>query len=74
MLLQMHDYSPEAKVFWWTTAALGLVVLGIALATIAGFERGVILQIVLGATFAAVTGISGAHPGCKDVDRGARKF
>src|SRR5256885_12344902 len=34
MLLQMHDYSPEAKAYWWTIALLGLVVLSIALATI----------------------------------------
>ena len=75
MLLQMHDYSPEAKVFWWTTAALGLVVLGIALATIAGFERGVILQIVLGATFAAVTGIFPVRiPGAKTSIAGAEIF
>src|SRR5205809_870081 len=49
MLLQMNDYSPEAKAYWWTTAVLGVVVLGIALASIAGLERGAILQIVLGA-------------------------
>ena len=46
MLLQMHDYSPEAKAYWWTTAVLGLVALSIALSTIAGFDRGAILQIV----------------------------
>jgi diguanylate cyclase (GGDEF)-like protein/PAS domain S-box-containing protein len=75
MLLQMHDYSPEAKVFWWTTAALGLIVLSIALATIAGFERGVILQIVLGATFAAVTGIFPVRiPGAKTSIAGAEIF
>jgi len=27
MLLQMHDYSPEAKAYWWATAVLGLVAL-----------------------------------------------
>jgi diguanylate cyclase (GGDEF)-like protein/PAS domain S-box-containing protein len=75
MLLQMHDYSPEAKVFWWTTALLGLVVLSIALATIAGFERGAILQIVLGATFAAVTGIFPVRiPGAKTSIAGAEIF
>src|SRR6267154_2108644 len=58
MLLQMHDYSPEAKAYWWTTAVLGLVALSMALATIVGFERGAILQIVLGATFAAMTALA----------------
>ncbi len=75
MLLQMHDYSPEAKVYWWTTAVLGLVVLSIALATIAGFERGAILQIVLGATFAAVTGVFPVRiPGAKTSIAGAEIF
>src|SRR5438552_15298688 len=75
MLLQMHDYSPEAKAYWWTTAVLGLVALSIALATIAGFERGAILQIVLGATFAAVTGIFPVRiPGAKTSIAGAEIF
>jgi diguanylate cyclase (GGDEF)-like protein/PAS domain S-box-containing protein len=75
MLLQMHDYSPEAKAYWWTTAVLGLVALSIAVATIAGFERGAILQIVLGATFAAVTGIFPVRiPGAKTSIAGAEIF
>ena len=75
MLLQMHDYSPEAKAYWWTIALLGLVVLSIALATIAGFERGVILQIVLGATFAALTGVFPVRiPGAKTSIAGAEIF
>src|SRR5438105_3899635 len=75
MLLQMHDYSPEAKAYWWTTAVLGLVALSIALATIAGFERGAILQIVLGATFAAVTGVFPVRiPGAKTSIAGAEIF
>jgi len=39
-LIDMHDYKPKARLYWWTVAALGLMALTHAIVTIAGMDGG----------------------------------
>ena len=43
--LDMDDYSPQAKAYWWVTTVLGACVLGLALAQVAALESAALLQV-----------------------------
>jgi len=75
MLPQMDDYSPQAKIYWWTTVLLGAAALLLAMRHVALFETSVLLQIALGAAIAALTGMLPVTiPGSKTSFVGAEIF
>ena len=43
-LIDMHDYKPKARLYWWTVTALGLIALARAIATVAGMDGGPLVQ------------------------------
>ena len=63
---RMDDYTPQAKAYWWVTSLLGLGALGLAVTGVATLEPGAIVQVILGALFAAFTGLFPVRiPGAK---------
>lgn len=53
----MNDYNTQAKFYWSVTALLGFAVLALALTRVAALEPSAIIQVVLGATVAAIAGL-----------------
>ncbi len=75
VLLRMDDYTTKAKAYWWATALLGVSALGLAVAGVATLEPRAIVQIVLGALFAAITGLFPVRiPGAKTSGSAAEIF
>jgi signal transduction histidine kinase/DNA-binding response OmpR family regulator len=73
--LDMDDYSPQAKVYWWVTTLLGAAVLGLALTQVAAMDNAARLQIALGAVIAALIGVFPVRiPGSKTSLAGAEIF
>jgi len=73
--LAMHDYSPQARAYWWTTGLLGTAVLGLSLANVASLPQAAILQVLAGVAIAAVTGLFPVRiPGAKTSVAGAEIF
>ncbi len=73
--LDMDDYSPQAKIYWWVTTALGAFVLALALVQVASMDRAAQLQVAVGAVIAALIGIFPVRiPGSKTSLAGAEIF
>jgi diguanylate cyclase (GGDEF)-like protein/PAS domain S-box-containing protein len=74
-LLRMHDYTTQAKAYWWATAVLGVVALAFALRGVAALETAAILQVLLGMLFAAIIGLFPVRvPGAKTSGSAAEIF
>ena len=74
-LLRMDDYTTKAKAYWWATALLGVSALGLAVTDVATLEPRAMVQIVLGAVFAAITGLFPVRiPGAKTSGSAAEIF
>lgn len=58
-MLQMDDYNASTKAYWWITAILGAIVLGLALRAVLALPPMELASVVLGMTLA---GIAGAFP------------
>jgi hypothetical protein len=56
-LIDMHDYKPKARLYWWTVAVLGLIALARAIVTIAGMDGGPLVQVLIFAATAAIVGL-----------------
>jgi hypothetical protein len=56
-LIDMHDYKPKARLYWWTVTALGLIALTHAIITIAGMNGGALVQVLIIAATAAIVGL-----------------
>jgi hypothetical protein len=56
-LIDMHDYTPKARLYWWTVAALGSIVLLRAIVTVAGMDGGRLVQVLIIASIAAIVGL-----------------
>ena len=56
-LIDMHDYKPKARLYWWTIAALGLIALARAIVTVAGMDGGALIQVLIFAATAAIVGL-----------------
>lgn len=66
MLIDMHDYQPRAKAFWWLTVAVGAVVLAWAFQSLLNASPGIAFEILFGAIVAAMAGLFAARiPGTK---------
>jgi signal transduction histidine kinase/DNA-binding response OmpR family regulator/HPt (histidine-containing phosphotransfer) domain-containing protein len=73
--LDMDDYSPQAKVYWWVTTTLGALILAISVYQVAGMERAALLQVALGVLVSAVVGAFPVRiPGTKTSFGGAEIF
>jgi diguanylate cyclase (GGDEF)-like protein/PAS domain S-box-containing protein len=58
-MLRMDDYNASAKLYWWTTAILGVVVLALSLRSVAALPAYSIAQVAVGVLIA---GLTGAYP------------
>ena len=73
--LDMADYRPEAKVYWWVTTSLGAAIFAIALLQVAALDRVAILQVLVGVAIAGITGLFPVRvPGGKTSFAGAEIF
>jgi diguanylate cyclase (GGDEF)-like protein/PAS domain S-box-containing protein len=55
--LDMKDYTPAAKAYWWTIAVLGIVGIGIATYATLLLPRAMLLQAMAGTLVAALVGL-----------------
>jgi hypothetical protein len=66
MLIDMHDYSPAARAYWWATVSAGAVVLALALAWALAAGPIPLFKITFGIAFAVLAGLFAARiPGAK---------
>jgi signal transduction histidine kinase/CheY-like chemotaxis protein/HPt (histidine-containing phosphotransfer) domain-containing protein len=73
--LDMNDYSPEAKIYWWVTASLGAVILALSFGQVAALDRTALLQVTAGIAISALTGLFPVRiPGAKTSLAGAEIF
>ncbi len=73
--LDMDDYSPQAKVYWWVTTTFGALILAISVFQVAGMDRAALLQTALGIVVAALVGAFPVRiPGTKTSFGGAEIF
>src|SRR4051812_26200680 len=74
-LLDMKDYGPAARRYWWTITALGYAVVAYAIYTVAGYDWPVLVQVLGGATVAAVVALFPVRiPGTKTSIAGGEIF
>lgn len=73
--LSMHDYTADAKIYWWTAVLLGTAVLVLSVINVAALDRAALLQVAAGAALAALTGLFPVRiPGAKTSVAGAEIF
>jgi signal transduction histidine kinase/DNA-binding response OmpR family regulator len=73
--LDMDDYSPQAKIYWWVTTGFGAAILALALAQVAAMHGTALLQVALGVLIAALIGVFPVRiPGSKTSLAGAEIF
>ena len=73
--LDMDDYTPQAKIYWWVTTVLGASILALSIAQVAGLDRAALLQVALGILIAALIGVFPVSiPGTKTSLAGAEIF
>jgi diguanylate cyclase (GGDEF)-like protein/PAS domain S-box-containing protein len=74
-LIDMQDYTPSARRYWWLVAFLGLLALGYSLTRVAQLEPVVLAQVLGGATVAAIVGLFPVRiPGAKTAVAGGEIF
>ncbi|HEX5128236.1 MAG TPA: EAL domain-containing protein [Usitatibacter sp.] len=74
-LIDMHDYTPAARAYWWVVAILGTVAIAYSLAAVAMLDAPSIAQVFVLAAIAAVVGLFPVRiPGAKTSFGGAEIF
>jgi len=74
-LIDMQDYSPAARVYWWAVAVFGTIAIAYSVATLARMEGGSLMQALVLAMVAAVVGLFPVRiPGAKTSLGGAEIF
>jgi PAS domain-containing protein len=74
-LIDMNDYSPAARRYWWTVTVLGGLALVYSLFRVALLPAGMQIQIFAGAAVAAIVGLFPVRiPGAKTGIAGAEIF
>lgn len=74
-LIDMKDYTPAAKRYWWTVVFLGVWALIYAIAQVGQLEGTVLAQVLFGAAVAAVVGLFPVRiPGAKTAIAGGEIF
>ena len=56
-ILQMNDYTAQARTYWWVTTLLGLAALLISVFGLSRLPTGTLLLVVTGAVLAAIAGL-----------------
>ena len=74
-LIDMKDYTPAARRYWWSVVFLGVWALIYAIARVADFQGTVLLQVLVGALVAAIVGLFPVRvPGAKTAVAGGEIF
>src|SRR5512141_1037539 len=74
-IIDMKDYNPAARRYWWCVVLLGFAALARAVVHVAQFDWPVLVQVLGGATVAAVVGLfPGRIPGTKTSIAGGEIF
>jgi diguanylate cyclase (GGDEF)-like protein/PAS domain S-box-containing protein len=74
-LIDMQDYSPAARRYWWIVVFLGVWALIYAISRVAMFEGAVLVQVLIGALIAAIVGLFPVRiPGAKTAVAGGEIF
>ena len=74
-LIDMQDYSPAARRYWWIVVFLGVWALIYSISRVAQFEGEQLLQVLAGALVAAIVGLFPVRiPGAKTAIAGAEIF
>src|SRR5678815_3944425 len=74
-LIDMKDYTPAARRYWWSVVFLGVWALIYAIARVADFQGTVLLQVLGGALVAAIVGLFPVRvPGAKTAVAGGEIF
>src|SRR5579859_5758427 len=74
-LIDMKDYTPQARRYWWTVVVLGVWSLIYAVANIGDLKAPVLLQVLAGALAAAIVGLFPVRiPGAKTSIAGGEIF
>jgi diguanylate cyclase (GGDEF)-like protein/PAS domain S-box-containing protein len=73
--IDMKDYSPAGRRYWWIVTTLGMAALAFSVVQVAQFERATLLQVLAGAAVAAIVGLFPVRiPGAKTSIAGAEIF
>jgi diguanylate cyclase (GGDEF)-like protein/PAS domain S-box-containing protein len=74
-LIDMKDYTPAARRYWWATTSIGMVLLACAFAAVIAIDGRYMLQVLLSALVAAIVGFFPVRiPGAKTTVAGAEIF
>ncbi len=74
-LIEMQDYSPAARRYWWIVMVLGVWALIYSISKVGQFEGMLLLQVLVGALVAAVVGLFPVRiPGTKTAIAGGEIF
>jgi len=74
-LIDMQDYSPAARRYWWIVVFLGVWALIYAVSRVAMFEGALLVQVLIGAMIAAIVGLFPVRiPGAKTAVAGGEIF
>jgi diguanylate cyclase (GGDEF)-like protein/PAS domain S-box-containing protein len=73
--IDMQDYNPVARRYWWTVTLLGAAALAYSMASVVAIDGKFLLQVIIGAAVAAVVGLFPVRiPGAKTSIAGAEIF
>src|SRR5579859_2287666 len=74
-LIDMQDYTPAARRYWWSVAFLGVLALGFSLARLAQLDALALAQVLGLAAVAAIVGLFPVRvPGAKTAVAGGEIF
>ena len=75
VLIDMKDYGPAARLYWWTITSLGSLALAWGVTGVLRLEPALMLQVLIGAGITAVVGFFPVRiPGAKTSVAGAEIF
>ena len=73
--IDMQDYTPAARWYWWIVTTLGFTALAFAISSVAMLPRDLLVQVLVGAAVAAIVGLFPVRiPGAKTGFAGAEIF
>jgi diguanylate cyclase (GGDEF)-like protein/PAS domain S-box-containing protein len=70
----MADWNPSAKAYWWTTTTLGVIVIVLAIRSVAALPPASVGQVVLGVAMAGLAGMFPTAPRGKVAFTGGEIF
>ena len=74
-LIDMQDYNPVSRRYWWTVTLLGMAALAYAIAHVVAIDGNYLVQVLIGAAVAAIVGLFPVRiPGAKTSIAGAEIF